>query len=86
MAEQKGLKPSRWKLYTVLAWFAGEIVGIMMGFSIFGTNNLFGVIAIGLFGAFGGYLSVRYNLEQKQDTFDGDDSNRTTIDELGPKR
>ena len=85
MALQKGQKPGTWKVYTVLAWFVGEIVGVMMGFSIFGTQNLFGIIAIALFGAFGGYLLVRYNLEKKADVYDDEDSDRTRVDELGPK-
>lgn len=86
MALQKGLKTSAWKIFTVVAWFAGEIVGFIMGFSIFGTQNLLGLIALAFFGAFGGYLLIRYILEQKQDVFDDDGSNRTKIDELGPKR
>ena len=35
LALNKGLKPGTWKLYTVLAWFAGEITGLIIGFTMF---------------------------------------------------
>ena len=31
LAYQKGLKPGRWKLYLVLAWFVTEIIGFFTG-------------------------------------------------------
>jgi hypothetical protein len=50
MAHDKGLKSSTWKLYTVLAWFTGEITGAVVGVMIFGVNNLFSVILVALAG------------------------------------
>ncbi len=32
IAAGKGLKPGVWKLYTVLAWIAGEFVGAVIGY------------------------------------------------------
>jgi hypothetical protein len=40
IATDKGLKPGTWKLYTVLAWIAGEFVGAIIGVLFFGVNNL----------------------------------------------
>ena len=39
LALNKGLKPGTWKLYTVLAWFAGEITGLIIGFTMFGVER-----------------------------------------------
>ena len=38
-AEGKGLKASTWKINLVLAWFAGEILGGLIGLSIFGIER-----------------------------------------------
>lgn len=78
LALQKGLKPSLWKLYTILAWICGEFAGALIGLLMFGETNfldfakmppalILQISAVGLFTAFGGYLLIRYILENKPD-------------------
>ena len=55
MAHDKGLKSSTWKLYTVLAWFAGEIFGALVGLVIFGPDNIFSFLMGAQAGAVTGY-------------------------------
>ena len=65
MAELKGLSPGRWKLIMVLAWFGFEILGALVGMMISGELLMAALLGIGA--AFGGYLLVRYRLEQYPD-------------------
>lgn len=67
LAEQKGEPKSRWQLYTVLAWFGLEIVGVAVGILFLGEDMLVLAALLGLLGGFGGYLLVRHNLEQRPD-------------------
>ncbi len=89
LALTKGLKPLRWKLYTVGAWIVGEMVGIGMAINMFGPFDLKTVdwryAVMGLFVAFGGFLLVHYILENKPD-YQDDDMNKVRADELGPPR
>ena len=75
LAEDKGLKPSTWKLYTVLAWFAGEIAGAVVGVMIFGVNNLVSVLLVALGGAITGFYILKSNLSKKADVTTDDDIN-----------
>ena len=65
-AETKGLKPGPWKVYTVLAWFIAEIIGMIIGINLFGTE-LIPLMLFGLFCAFGGYLFIHSILSKKPD-------------------
>jgi len=99
LAMQKGLAAGKWKLYTVLAWIAAEFVGLIFGITLFGKgnienltdinafekNNLFGLEAIALVSAFGGYLIVKSILEKKPDLFD-DDIKKIGVNDLKPPR
>ena len=67
IAVAKGLKPSTWKIYTVLAWIAGEFIGAFIGGMIFGIDNIFSIILLALAGAITGYLIVKNNLSKKPD-------------------
>ncbi len=84
LAVRKGLKPSTWKIYTVIAWFGGEILGLFLGVGIFGTNNLFGIVSMAIFVAFGGYLLIKYNLDKMPDYYNNDDINNIGSDDLQP--
>jgi hypothetical protein len=77
LAEQKGLKPGTWKLYTVLAWFGAEILGIAIGFMAFGQENIIGAVLFGIAAAVGSYFLVKSTLSKKPDAFEDD------ISELG---
>jgi hypothetical protein len=83
LAEKKGLKPGMWKGYTVAAWMLMEFLGIFIGMMMFGRTNLIAIFAVGIFSAFGGYLFVRYNLENKPDDLE-EDVNRIGVDDLQP--
>lgn len=84
LAVKKGLPARRWKIIMVLAWIMFEMIGLMIGLVIFGKQNLLGLMGFGLLCAFGGYLSVRYFLENKPDDEVKDDVDRIGIDELRP--
>lgn len=72
LAAQKGLKPGKWKLYTVLAWIAGEFLGAIIGVLIFGTDNIFSVIMVALAGAITGFILVKQNLTNRPNILDDD--------------
>ncbi|GAB4417904.1 MAG: hypothetical protein OHK0039_28790 [Bacteroidia bacterium] len=76
-AEDKGLPKTRWKVYTVLAWFGMELLGGIVG----GLMNLDLILTVvlALLFAFGGYLLVRYLLDQQPDPTD----NQDLIDRIG---
>ena len=66
-AIQKGLKPGIWKLYTVLAWFAGESMGLSIGLVLFGIDRMLMCLLTALPFAIGGYHIIRTILEKKPD-------------------
>lgn len=96
LALQKGLKPGVWKIYTVIAWIIAEFTGCLIGVLMFvkmpinsalqiPQSDLLGISMIALFAAFGGYLLIRYILENKP----GDSNNNINeigIDDLQPPR
>ncbi len=67
IAITKGLPPTKWKWITVLLWLVFEMIGLMIGVILFGTANLYSLMAFGLVCAFGGYLTVKYILDNKPD-------------------
>ena len=85
LAAQKGLKPTNWKIYTVVAWLAAEIAGVVTGLMLFGKEELYGLMAFALACAFGGYLIIKNVLERKEDFFE-DEIDTLTIDDLSPPR
>ncbi len=84
LAVKKGLPRGRWKFITVIAWLVFEMIGIILGIIFFGQGNLIGLMAFGLVCAFGGYLTVKYNLEKRPDEKINDDINRIGTDQLNP--
>jgi hypothetical protein len=86
LAEKKGLPKKTWWINTIGAWVACEFVGVVLGSMMFGIHNIFAVMGVGLFSAFGGYLLVRYILEKKPDDKNDldKDINRIGVDDLRP--
>ena len=76
LAIKKGLPPLKWKLTLVGVWLAFEMLGLFFGIAFFGTGNLPALLALGLASAFGGYLLIRYILENKPDQNSFDDIGR----------
>lgn len=88
LAIQKGLKPGTWKIYTLLAWFVAEILGMILAVAIFGQDiikpeNLISVMALALISAYGGYLFIKSVLDKKPDSFE-EDINSIGVDDLHP--
>jgi hypothetical protein len=77
-AVKKGEIPGRWKVFTVLAWIAFEILGLIFGIVFFGTKDIYSLMALALVTAFGGYLTIRYILDKKPDNKINED-----IDSIG---
>jgi hypothetical protein len=67
LAARKGLKPGMWKLYTVLAWIGGEIIGILIAVVGFHNEDYISMLPLALAGAFGGYLIIRAILSKMPD-------------------
>ena len=76
IADKKGLKPGTWKIYTVLAWIAGEFVGVIIGLLIFRIDNFFSIALVAIAGAITGYLIIKANLSNRPDAID-------EIDQIG---
>ncbi|MBC7507504.1 MAG: hypothetical protein H7320_01955 [Ferruginibacter sp.] len=85
LAVQKGLPAGKWKWYTVLGWIIAEMTGLFFGMLLFGNGNVYGLLAIGIISAFGGYLIVKAMLEKMPDTFD-EDINKIGVNDLQPPR
>lgn len=76
IAVSKGLKSGTWKLFTILAWIAGEFAGAVMGLLIFSPDNIFSILLVAIAGAFTGYIIVKANLTKRPDVMD-------EIDQIG---
>lgn len=77
-AVRKGLPPGRWKLYTVLAWFAFEILGFFIGsYFLGGMGGMLQLSLFAIFCGFGGYLFIKARLDKIPDTLNDD------IDRIG---
>lgn len=75
IAHQKGLTPLTWKIYTIVGWILSEIIGVITGFMIFGKDNLFSVVLVGITFAITSYFIIKARLDKLPDHFE-DDINR----------
>ncbi len=85
LATQKGLNPRTWKWYTVLSWLLTEMIGVIIGITLYGVDNLMGVMSLGIISAFGGYLIIKFVLDKKPD-FVEEEINGIGVDDLHPKK
>jgi hypothetical protein len=67
MAIRKGQKRGMWILFTVLAWIAGETIGIVIAIVGFHNEDYISMLPLALAGAVGGYLIVRAILSNMPD-------------------
>ncbi len=67
LAIKKGKQSGTWKLFTVLAWIGGEIIGAVLGFAFFQSEDYIAMLPFALVGAVGGYLIVRAILSKMPD-------------------
>lgn len=70
LAERKGLKPGTWKLYTVLAWIGAEIIGVILGLTLLGQENVIGAVFLGLGCAVASFFIIKSTLNNKPDYFE----------------
>ena len=75
LAHAKGLKPVTWKIYTVVGWIILEIIGVIAGIIIFGTDNFFSEAMVGLAFAITSYFIIKAYLNKLPDYFDDDINN-----------
>lgn len=75
IAESKGLKPGKWKLYTVLAWIIFEIWGFIIALMFFDKDNLFSLMMVGLMFAVSSYFLIKARLNKFPDNRFEDDIN-----------
>lgn len=75
LAESKGVKPLTWKIYTVVGWIISEIIGIFVGLMIFGKDNLFSIILVGLAFAVTSFFIIKAQLNKLPDQGIDDDIN-----------
>ena len=76
LAEEKVLKPLTWKIYTIISWIITEIIGIIVGVMLFGKDNLFSVVLVGLTFAITSYFIIKAQLNKLPDqNFDDDINN-----------
>jgi hypothetical protein len=75
LASRKGFKPATWRLYTVVAWIITEIIGLLVGFTIFEKNNLFSIGMTGIAFAITSYFIIKAQLNKFPDYIDDDINN-----------
>lgn len=75
LARGKGVKAFNWKLYTVLSWILTEFMGVIVGFVIFGKDNLISVGLVGFAFAITSYFIIKAQLNKLPDQNFEDDIN-----------
>ena len=75
LAEAKGMKPQTWKIYTIIGWILFEFIGCIIGVLIFGKDNLFSVVLVGIAFAITSYFIIKALLNKLPDHFDDDINN-----------
>ncbi|MEO6948942.1 MAG: hypothetical protein ABI123_04880 [Ginsengibacter sp.] len=73
IAERKGLKPFRWKMYSILGWLSFELIGLMFAFDFFAKDDYFSLLMVGLIFAFTSYVIIRNILNKLPDHQDVDE-------------
>jgi hypothetical protein len=75
LAANKGLKPLTWKIYNVTGWLFFELIGVIIGFFIFGKDNLITINLIGFMFAITSYFIIKGQLNKLPDQDIDDDIN-----------
>ncbi|MFN8250857.1 MAG: hypothetical protein U0V75_03160 [Ferruginibacter sp.] len=82
---QKGLKSGTWKLYTVLAWFGAEILGIVAGFALGGEDGFALAFLLGIGFALSSFFILRASLKKRPDAMD-EEINSIGVEDLYPPK
>ena len=75
IAHEKGLRPATWKIYTIVGWIVSEIIGVFIGVMIFGKDNIFSIVMVGLAFAITSYFIIKAHLNKLPDHFEDDINN-----------
>jgi len=75
IAQDKGLKPLTWKIYTVAGWIVSEIIGIFAGIMIFGKDNIVSIVLVGIAFVITSYFIIKAQLNKLPDQFNDDINN-----------
>ena len=70
LAERKGQKAFRWKMYSILGWISFELIGIVVGLFFFNQNELFPLLMVGLIFGFTSYVIIKNVLNKMPDQID----------------
>lgn len=86
IALRKGLKPGKWRLYTVLAWLGAEFAGILLGLFFFGIENILSIILLALGMAAGTYFAIKARLDNMTVVIAEEKPNRVSVSDLYPEK
>jgi hypothetical protein len=75
LAVSKGLSANKWRLNLVLAWIAGELLGLVIGIAIFGIDNQFSWLLIAFGCALSAYFLIKNYLSKLPNVLSDDDVN-----------
>ena len=67
LAVRKGLKRGWWRFYTVLAWFGGEVLGVIVAILLFQTAETLAIYLFAIAFAVAGYFILKAILSRKPD-------------------
>ena len=84
LAIKKGLKSGPWKMYTIVFWFAVEIIGIAVGLFILNSRDIIALQLLGWVFGVGSFLVIRSTLLKKPDYTAEEEINRIGVDDLQP--
>jgi len=75
VAVKKGLPSLRWKIHLIMAWLGAEFFGVIIGYVIFGKDNLFSCFLIAIGCAATSYILIKNYLLKLPDVISDDDLN-----------
>ncbi len=75
LAKKKGLSILKWRFQLVMTWMGAELFGGIIGFVIFGKDNLFSILLIAITCAVSTYFMLTNYLNKLPDVVDEEDLN-----------
>lgn len=75
LAKKKGLSILKWRFKLVMTWMGAELFGGIIGFVIFGKDNLFSILLIAIACAVSTYFMLTNYLNKLPDVVDEEDLN-----------
>ena len=75
VARRKGVSVIKWRSQLVVAWIGAELFGGIIGFAIFGKDNLFSILLVAITCAVSAYFIMINYLNKLPDIVDEEDVN-----------